>query len=169
MSCIKEKKSAKEEILNTDFYFVRKRRCLEDSEKQKSISRKSYFHLVLLSSYFTWLLVIRKSRTTCKCKRCLISGITDNIGARNTCPCSLQEGWTSWTLKVPPNPNHSMSIRHYTRFATHFLTKEVLRTAHWEVVTFSGKMPNPRNSRRESTLYPWTVLSHSWASTLPNI
>jgi len=53
MSCIKEKKSAKEEILNTDFYFVRKRRCLEDSEKQKSISRKSYFHLVLLSSYFT--------------------------------------------------------------------------------------------------------------------
>ena len=24
------------------------------------------------------------------------------------CPCSLQEGWTSWSLGVPSNSNHSM-------------------------------------------------------------
>ena len=24
------------------------------------------------------------------------------------CPCSLQGGWTRWSLKVPSNPNHSM-------------------------------------------------------------
>ena len=29
------------------------------------------------------------------------------------CPCSLQGGWTRWSLKVPSNPNYSMILLKY--------------------------------------------------------
>ena len=40
-----------------------------------------------------------------------LDGALSNLSWR--CPCSLQEGWTRWPLKVPSNPNCSVILRYY--------------------------------------------------------
>lgn len=91
----KRKKTAKRKYQILIFLFIMKRSCLQDSETYKLVTGKSYFHLVLLFSYFVSLLVVKKeSRTTCKCKH-LISTITNNISGKATSYCPVQEGWTT--------------------------------------------------------------------------
>lgn len=112
------------EIPNTTFYFIVKRMHLQDSKMQKLLAVALSRYLVLLSSYFAWLLVSRKSRT-CKCKISLISWIINNTSGGNDTRCII-----------------------------HFFTKDLVCIAPWEEVAASGKISNARIGRRESTFSP---------------
>lgn len=39
-----------------------------------------------------------------------LKGLCTNQSSRR-CLCSSQEGWTKWPLKVPSNPNYSMTLQ----------------------------------------------------------